>query len=188
MKPNFKFASKFEFFLFLLFGIVYFLSLVVFDELKTYHIYIIAFFISIFLLNTVYKIYSKRKNKQDLHQQKKDIETFKKKSKRIKVDLENVEIKSNSWSVLKQIDNTKYADLNEVLGDGYSNYEQADINSNIVTVDIPYKGDIMKYRFTTDKDLTSLRIHFALKKETYFYINPYDYGDFYLDLEFLYNE
>ena len=93
---------------------------------------------------------------------------------RLIIKLDELEIQSNSY--LQEIE----------VGNGYrKRNEQIEINHNVVFLKIPYKDDIIHYRLNIFMDITTLKMHFAIKKETEFYIDPENPGNHYLDLTFL---
>ena len=93
---------------------------------------------------------------------------------RLVINLEDLEIHTNSY--LQEIE----------VGSGYrSRNEHVDINHNVVFLNIPYKEDIIHYRLNIFMDVTTLKMHFAIKKETEFYIDPENPANHYLDLTFL---
>ncbi|WP_323789761.1 hypothetical protein [Psychroserpens sp.] len=90
------------------------------------------------------------------------------------VKLDNLEIKSNSYK--QEIE----------VGSGYkTRNEYIDINHNVILIDVPYKNDSIKYKLNIDMDITKLKMHFAIKKETRLYIDSTNPNNNYLDLRFL---
>ncbi|TKD61432.1 hypothetical protein [Flavobacterium sp. ASW18X] len=104
---------------------------------------------------------------------------------KVKVELDNVKIKSNKWNETVITDNTQYAGLNELVGRADRNMKTVVKNLNQVTINIPYKGKIIRYKANVQMDTDNLKIHFAIQKETTLYIDPLNNRNMYLDLEFL---
>ena len=118
-------------------------------------------------------------------QQKEDLENFKRSAKKILVNLENVEIKSNSWTESVLARQSGYGGLDEMAG-----YENGDIvkikrNPNTIKISIPFEGNTIDYSVDIEKDPTTLKMKLLLKKETYLYVSREDKEEMYLDLEFL---
>ena len=112
------------------------------------------------------------------------LEEFKRNSRRIKVNLENLDILSNSWNEDIVISNDQYGGLDEIAG--YKNHNIVNVNRNLNTIflDIPVNGEIYKYRIDIECDLITLQMKFAIQKETILYIDSKS-KETYLDLEFL---
>ena len=90
------------------------------------------------------------------------------------VDLDKIKIKNNSW-------NQEF-----IIGSGkYQRVELRDINYNYIEFEIPYRNQIVKYNLHIDMELTTLKMHFAIKGKTTLYIDPNNTEDNYLDLRFL---
>ncbi|MDY8134471.1 hypothetical protein [Aquimarina sp. 2201CG5-10] len=120
------------------------------------------------------KIKDKKIKKQLILKRKELIRT----GEKIVIDLDNVEIKSNSW-------NQEF-----IIGAGeHQRIEHRDINYNYIELKIPYGRQKIKYNLHIDMELTKLKMHFAIKEKTYLYVDPSDINNNYLDLSFLeYNE
>jgi hypothetical protein len=90
------------------------------------------------------------------------------------VNLDDLEIKSNSYK--QEIE----------VGSGYNTRnEYIDVNHNVILIDVPYKNDSIKYKLNIDMDITKLKMHLAIKKETRLYIDSTNPNNNYLDLRFL---
>ena len=90
------------------------------------------------------------------------------------VNLDNLEIQSNSYK--QEIE----------VGSGYNTRnEYIDINHNVILIDVPYNNDSIKYKLNIDMDTTKLKMHFAIKKETELYVDSTNPNNNYLDLRFL---
>ena len=127
------------------------------------------------------KIKSSRKEKKF----QRELADFKRRAIKVKVDLDNVSIKSNSWNDIVVTDNTKYAGFNEFFGNPNRNIKSVRRSLNHVRIKIPYQDKTIKYDLSIPMDSTRLKIHFAIKKETTLYIDPIDDSRMYLDLEFI---
>jgi hypothetical protein len=127
------------------------------------------------------KIKSSRKEKRF----RRELADFKRRAIKVKVDLDNVSIKSNNWKDTIVTDNTKYAGFNEIFGDPNRNIKSVRRSLNHVSIKIPYQDKTIKYDLSIPMDITKLKIHFAIKKETTLYIDPMDEKRMYLDLEFI---
>ena len=90
------------------------------------------------------------------------------------VDLDKLEIQSNSYK--QEIE----------IGSGYNTRnEYVDVNHNVILIDIPYKNESIKYKLNIDMDSTKLKMHFAIKEKTELYVDPENPNNNYLDLSFL---
>ncbi|MBJ6366807.1 hypothetical protein [Snuella sedimenti] len=58
-------------------------------------------------------------------------------------------------------------------------------NLNDVEVEFPFGGQKLNYFFKTGKELDSIKIHFAIKKETKIYFDESDSDKIYVDFDFL---
>ena len=93
---------------------------------------------------------------------------------RVIVNLDNLEIQSNSYK--QEIE----------VGSGYNTRnEYIDVNHNVILIDVPYNNDSIKYKLNIDMDTTKLKMHFAIKKETELYVDSTNPNNNYLDLRFL---
>jgi len=135
----------------------------------------------ILLINLLYK--SKVTEKETL-QTNVIIEEFKRSSRKVKVDLQNLKIISNSWNEDIVISEDKYGGLDELAG--YKNHNIINVKRNLNTVllEIPIKNDILQYQVNIESDLTTLQMKFAIQKETTLYVDSKS-EESYLDLEFL---
>ena len=131
--------------------------------------------IAILFLYYVWYLISKSKLRKSRLKIEDEVQILKKQGEKIKVNLENVKIISNSWQ--QEVRKTsKYEDEDFLV----------DIHKNFVEIKITYKGRTIDYSFYIDMDTTTLELHFALKKETFLYVDLKDKEKMYLDLEFLY--
>ena len=94
---------------------------------------------------------------------------------KIIIRLNTILIKSNNWK-------------KEVIIDEDSQYEKVvnvDKSYNYLTLKVPYKDSLIHYSSNIEMDTTKLKMLFAIKKETYLYVDPENANNFYLDLSFL---
>ena len=92
------------------------------------------------------------------------------------VNLYDIEIKSNSYKQEIEVRNSG--------GNGTRN-EYIDVNHNVIRFTVPYKNELIEYRFDIDMDVTKLKMHFAIKKTTILYVDQENPNNNYLDLRFL---
>ena len=149
------------------------------------NVYLIIIGLSFLLPLIIYLISIKIKSKRNEERHQRELFEFKRKAIKVKVDLGNVSIKSNCWNDIVVTDKTKYAGFNELFGDTNRNVKSVRKSLNHVSIKIPYQGKTIKYDFSNAMDITKLKIHFAIKKETTLYIDPVDKNRMYLDLEFI---
>ncbi len=129
-------------------------------------------------------IYKKKVTEKDNAKLNTLLEEFKRSSRQIKVNLENLNIISNSWSEDIIISENKYGGLDELAGYKNHNIINVDRNLNTILLEIPIKDKIHKYHIDIESDLITLQIKFAIQKETILYIDSKS-KETYLDLEFL---
>jgi len=110
---------------------------------------------------------------------------FKSKAERVNVDLEKVKVQPRNWYEKIITDNSRYAGLNDLVGRSDRNFKIAKRTLNHISLKIPYNGQKLNYRTSIAMDNDTLKIHFALQKQTTLYIDPNDRKNIYLDLEFL---
>ncbi len=115
-------------------------------------------------------------------QRQRDLEIFKNKAQRVSVNLKEIEIKANHWTDVKVIDDSAFGGINELTGYHESNIIKVDRNLNSIRITFPLENKRIDYIANIEMDLTTLRMRFAIKKETTLYING---DDMYLDLDFL---
>lgn len=118
----------------------------------------------------IMKIKESKINKEEQNR----IQNLIKNGNKVKVDLEKLDIKSNSY---KQ---------EVVKGSGTrSRNIQVDINHNVIILKIPYENTFIHYRIDISMETTKLKMHFAIKKETFIYVDKANKNSHYLDLSFL---
>ena len=110
---------------------------------------------------------------------------FKSRAERILVNLEKVKVKPRNWYEKVITDNSKYAGFNDLAGRSDRNFKIEERTLNHISLKIPYEGKTLSYRTSIVMDNDTLKIHFALQKQTTLYIDPDDHRNIYLDLEFL---
>ncbi|UKN03484.1 hypothetical protein K6119_08150 [Paracrocinitomix mangrovi] len=140
------------------------------------------------IVGIIVLIYLASSSSNDRKAQKKwkqELEEFKRNAKKILVDLENVEVKSNSWTDNVVVSVSKYDVLDEIAGYRNSNVIQVDRNLNTVKISIPVEGETIEYLVNIEKDPTTLAMQLAVQKETYLYVSRQNKQEMYLDLEFL---
>jgi uncharacterized membrane protein (GlpM family) len=103
------------------------------------------------------------------------------------VNLETLKINKTRKSYYsKVIHNTaRSGALNQMTGNPDDNIQTTECNRNEVKFNIPYGTNFIKFTRTIDMEPTTLLLRFAVKKETFLYVNPVNMNDYYLDLEFL---
>jgi len=144
---------------------------------------ILVAFVGIVVL--IYLLSLKSKQKKVEREWKQELEEFKQNSKKIVVNLENVEVKSNSWTDNVVVSESKYGGLDQMAGYGNSNVTKVKRNLNAIEISIPLEGETIDYLVFVEKDPTTLAMQLAVQKETYLYINRQNKREVYLDLEFL---
>ncbi|WP_299188468.1 hypothetical protein [uncultured Aquimarina sp.] len=93
---------------------------------------------------------------------------------KVVINLDNIQINNNSW-------NQEF-----IIGQGkYQRIEHRDVSYNYIELEIPYESQTIKYNLHIDMDLTKLKMHFAIKEQTYLYVDTKDINNNYLDLDFL---
>ncbi|MDC9721200.1 MAG: hypothetical protein PSN34_00320 [Urechidicola sp.] len=134
-------------------------------------------------------IYRKRKNKRRQIKEKVILEEFKKKCDAIIVNLEKIKIKSNTTKHKTHIEpyiigggftGLIAQGLDEYNGSNFKFKEETNYG-NQINIGIPYKNSIINYKFHSSMEPANLLLHFAVKKETLFYINPKNHKQYYLE-------
>jgi len=138
-----------------------------------------TFFILLIVLNDSNLI--KKADKKKLS----EIERQKKYWTKIPINLNEVEILTNSWHEEIVFNNTKSGALNQLFGRGDLNIEVLSRNENSILIQAPFKGKKLKIIQDISLDIKTLRMKFAIQKETFLYLNSEKQNEFYLDLEFL---
>lgn len=126
----------------------------------------------------------KSKSLSKKHQ--KEFEDFKARAVKIKIDLQNITIKSNQWTEEVVINNSKYAGLNQLSGHPERNLKSVTHSLNNLIFEVVYKGQKIRINEEVRMEPKSLEMLLAVKEETLLYIDPNDLSYYYLDLEFLY--
>ncbi len=114
-----------------------------------------------------------KKVKKETADKNKKFQDFLYTSKKSILKLDSVEIIS--------IDNKPADNFNTTIANIQENNTRKKAPKE-VKINLKYKGKKMHYSFLTTKNLYDLKIHLALKKETYIYDNR---GDIYIDFSFL---
>ena len=116
--------------------------------------------------------YSKKKNKL-MEQEKLDIIHY---GTPVKIDLDTVRIKSNNWESSRFIESHLYdIEIKEKTIQTILEFE-AELN-----------GEKKQFHWPSHLEPKSMEMHFAIQKETNFYIDPANQSNFYLDLRFIEN-
>ena len=133
----------------------------------------------------IYAIREKQKSSKIEAQKAEAIVALKGRADQVKVPLNNLKIKANSWSSEEVIDHSKYAGLNDLIGEGQRNIKKVNHNHSTIIFKIPYKGKIIKHTESFDIDEKTLQMFLGMQGETICYVDPQDRNAYYLDLEFL---
>lgn len=112
------------------------------------------------------------------------LDNFKKEALKYKVDLSKAKVKTNSFTVEKEIV-SRQAGLDYMIGESERNIRKSNHHLNIIIVPIDINGSTRYISYECDMDTEKLKWYFAFHSETYFYVNPKDSNDYYLDLEFM---
>ncbi|MCF8296279.1 MAG: hypothetical protein K9J13_01935 [Saprospiraceae bacterium] len=128
----------------------------------------------------------KKKKEIELNLKKEEqLNLFKNKADKIKVDLSNAVLKSNSWSEDIVVNNSNSGALNQLAGQGYRNINTIQHNENVIKISVPYKDTTIEIKHNINIESQTLKMKLALKEETILYVNPNNTHEYYLDLEFL---
>jgi len=125
--------------------------------------------------------------RKESRKQQKIISELKTNWVKLTVDLESINIDKSSKSFSsKVIHNTaRSGALNQIMENPDPHIHITEYNINEIKFKIPYGNNFIKFTKTIDMEPTKLLLHFAVKKETYLYVNPTNMKEYYLDLEFL---
>lgn len=136
--------------------------------------YLVAIGIALILPFLIHLLTTKILSNKIEDEESKRIADLLKTGDKVTVNLENLEIQSNSYK--QEIE----------VGSGYSTRnEYIDVNHNVILLDIPYKNDAVQYTLNIHMDTTKLKMHFAIKETTELYVDPTNPNNNYLDLRFL---
>ena len=145
-----------------------------YDYSGTTNWYFVGIGIVLMLPFLFYLIKTKFKLKKLIDEDTNRINELIKTGNKITVDLNELEIRTNSYK--QEIS----------VGSGYQERnEHIDIDHNVIILDIPYQDVRIRYKLDIDMEPTTLKMHFAIKKETEIYIDPKNPNNNYLDLSFL---
>ncbi|MFS4454826.1 hypothetical protein [Maribacter sp. 2304DJ31-5] len=147
--------------------------------------YFVAFGIVLITPLLYWVIKTKLEERAKKSENEKRIEKLKQNGQKVEIELDKVKINSSSWQEKIITDNTRYAGLNEVVGRGDRNFKLVDRTLNQISLKKNFKGRTITYRESIKMDTDNLKIHLALKKKTFLYIDHNDRKNMYLDLEFL---
>ena len=138
------------------------------------NIYFIAVGIVLILPFLIYMLKTKILIDKAENEESKRIFDLIKSGDKVIVNLDNLEIQTNSYK--QEIE----------IGSGYNTRnEYIDVNHNVILIDVPYNNDSIKYKLNINMDTTKLKMHFAIKKETKLYVDTTNPNNNYLDLRFL---
>ena len=113
-------------------------------------------------------------NKTDSEEEER-IQNLKNSGHKILVDLTTLEIQTNSCQ--KEIKEGRSFN---------SRNTRIEVEHNVALLSIPYKDIIVDYKLNIYMDSEKLKMFFALKENTFFYVDPKNLNNNYLDLSFLY--
>jgi hypothetical protein len=105
-------------------------------------------------------------------------------TKKTIINLQKVEIKSIKTIEKMVEDNSFEAKLSNFSETGGNNL-MVKMLTNFVILKIPYKNRMIDYEIELEIDITTLKLHFEIQKETEFYFDPKNPKSKYLNLNFL---
>ncbi|WP_461533116.1 hypothetical protein [Sinomicrobium sp.] len=146
------------------------------------NIYFIGIGILLMIPGVIYYYWDRLKTKKS---KKSDLEKFKEKADKIKVNLTDLDIVSNSWTETTEVYNSGYTKYGEYVEKAKDNTKEVAREVNYIRIQVPYKGQTVNYDLNIPMDATTLKMHFVIQKETILYIDPKNPDKKYLDLEFL---
>jgi Ca2+/Na+ antiporter len=152
---------------------------------SSFNIYFLLVGILIFLPFIIYLFYSKFEIKKEEKKNQINLDTFKLKAEKVQFNLDEIEIKSNSWSEEVVIDNSKYGGLNQLAGIPEKNIELIKHNLHHLKIRIPHNGIIYNCDTKININKDDLMIKLAIKKKTFLYVNQFNRKEYYLDIDFL---
>lgn len=118
------------------------------------------------------------------------LEDFKQRARKVKVNLRECEVLSNSYSEdhLKS-NNWRVQALDSLTGDGLSNVQQVNVNQSRVVFNTQFGAQKLAYSSPAiSMDRTTLLLKLDIQNETTLYVDPGDQSKYYFDLEFLIQE
>lgn len=126
----------------------------------------------------------KLKNQKENKEYKNSLAKFKSAAEKIKVELNQVEIISNSWSE-QEFSNTRAAQIEQMYGDGERTKITTEYNINVIKFSLKIKDEVVHFEERIDMDRKTLEMKLLMQKETTLYFDPANYSNYYLDLEFI---
>lgn len=141
--------------------------------------------LAVLVPSIIWTIIWNRKQKKEEISGRIELEKLKKTSDKIIVNLNTAEIKTNSWTEEEIIETGRIGMLNQLGGNGDKNIRNVTRNESMVSWIFIYHGKPIHYTIVIDKEVQSLKMHFAIQKETIFYVDQNNPDNNYLDLEFL---
>jgi Ca2+/Na+ antiporter len=135
----------------------------------------------------IYFFYLYYQAKKEVNSEKKDIELLKDKGERLVVNLEDLKIKRTRVSYTSKIihNTARTGALNQLIGNPDANIKTTRYSMNELNFKVPYGNNFIKFKKFIDMDPKKMLLHFAVKKETYLYVDKTNMKNYYLDLEFL---
>jgi hypothetical protein len=112
-----------------------------------------------------------------------DLEKFKRKAKKITVNLDNAKVKTNTWTEERAISNSTESGYLALFGREDSNIEKVRNTLSTIVIPLIIDGKAMDYTYSTARAPETLSMLLSIQKETTLYVN--ENQEFYLDLEFL---
>lgn len=134
------------------------------------------------IISVIVFFFSSKKEDKKIIEHIQSIKDFKQNARRVKVQLDEIEIKTNSWVEDQVIHNHHAYALDELAGNHDANIEHVNHRLTVLSVMVKLNGEKVQRNFSVDMEPVSLEMHFAIQKETYLY---YQEDEYYLDLEFL---
>lgn len=127
--------------------------------------------------------------KKEVNSEKKDIDILKNNGERLVVNLEDLKITKTRVSYTSKIihNTARTGALNQLIGNADANIRTTRFSMNEINFKVPYGNNFIKFKKFIDMEPETLMLHFAVKKETYLYVDKRNMSNYYLDLEFLNN-
>jgi hypothetical protein len=116
-----------------------------------------------------------------------ELEEFKLRARKIKIDLRECEVITNSYSEDRLKNNDwRLQAFDSLRGDGLSNVEQVQLNQSRVIFNTVHGTEKIAYASpAVTLDRTTLLLKLDIQNTTTLYVDPADVSKYYFDLEFL---